>query len=166
MALFVEDFMEGIMAHAELACHHKQFRDPDQMEMLKEKLCAYFKFKLDGSRFYIGKSMADVHRNLGITDDLFDKACDVFLASLKKLKPKAKVLKAFVRRIKAVQNEICFPPPLQDLSQGHQCDSSQSDSLFNDLGQEQGLRQIVDSMLEQARVNNINLFKQINDVDD
>ena len=102
MAIFVEDFMEGIMAHSELACHHRQFQDPDQMEMLKEKLCAYFKFKLDGSRFYIGRSMADVHRNLGITDDLFDKACDVFLASLKKLKPKAKVLQAFVRRIKAV----------------------------------------------------------------
>ena len=25
MAIFVEDFMEGIMADADLACHHEQF---------------------------------------------------------------------------------------------------------------------------------------------
>lgn len=61
------------------------------MEMLKEKLCAYFKYKLDGSRFYIGRSMPDVHRNLGITDDLFDKVSQVFLNSLKKMKLKPKV---------------------------------------------------------------------------
>ena len=61
------------------------------MEMLKEKLCAYFKYKLDGSRFYIGRSMPDVHRNLGITDDLFDKVSQVFLNSLKKMKLKPNV---------------------------------------------------------------------------
>ena len=61
------------------------------MEMLKEKLCAYFKYKLDGTRFYIGRSMPDVHRNLGITDDLFDKVSQVFLNSLKKMKLKPDV---------------------------------------------------------------------------
>ena len=91
MFIFVEDFMEGVMADSELACHHRQFQDPEQMEMLKEKLCAYFKYKLDGSRFYIGRSMPDVHRNLGITDDLFDKVSQVFLNSLKKIKLKPKV---------------------------------------------------------------------------
>ena len=57
------------------------------MELLKEKLCAYFKFKLDGARFYIGRPMPDVHKNLGITDEVFDMACAVFLTSLKKLNP-------------------------------------------------------------------------------
>ena len=61
------------------------------MEILKEKLCAYFKYKLDGSRFYIGRTMVEVHKNLGITDEMFDKMCQVFLDSLRKQKPKAKV---------------------------------------------------------------------------
>jgi len=39
MAMFVEDFMEGIMGDPGLACHHKQFQDPVAMEILKEKLC-------------------------------------------------------------------------------------------------------------------------------
>ena len=29
--------------------------------MLKEKFMQFFKYKLDGSRFYIGRSMAEVH---------------------------------------------------------------------------------------------------------
>ena len=64
--------------------------------MLKEKLICYFKWKLDGARFYIGKSMPDVHRDLGISDAVFDSACLVFTASLKRLKTKMKVMRPFV----------------------------------------------------------------------
>ena len=113
MPIFVEDFMEGIMADAELACHHKQFQDPYQMELLKEKLCAFFKYKLDGARFYIGRPMPEVHKNLGITDEVFDMACEVFITSLKKLKPKNKVFQTFVKRISGLRPEICFPPVKQ-----------------------------------------------------
>lgn len=84
MAMFVEDFMEGIMGDPELACHHKQFQDPDAMEMLKSKLCAYFQWKLDGAKHYIGKPMPEVHKNLGISDEVFDSACEIFCTSLKK----------------------------------------------------------------------------------
>ena len=84
MAMFVEDFMEGIMGDPELACHHKQFQDPDAMEMLKSKLCAFFQWKLDGSKHYIGRPMPEVHKNLGISDEVFDSACEVFCTSLKK----------------------------------------------------------------------------------
>lgn len=80
------------------------------MEILQDKLCSYFKYKLDGSRFYIGKTMTEVHKNLGITDDLFDNFCSIFLTSLKKQKPKAKVFQAFYKRIVALRSEICFPP--------------------------------------------------------
>ena len=110
MAMFVEDFMEGIMADAELACHHKQFQDPDAMEMLKTKLCAFFKWKLDGARFYIGRPMPEVHKNLGISDDIFDKACQVFITSLKKFNPSQDVFDTFVGRISGLRHEICFPP--------------------------------------------------------
>ena len=84
MAMFVEDFMEGIMGDPELACHHKQFQDPDAMEMLKSKLCAFFQWKLDGAKHYIGRPMPEVHKNLGISDEVFDSACEVFCTSLKK----------------------------------------------------------------------------------
>ena len=111
MASFVEDFMQGVMAHGELAEHHKQFQDAEEMEIIKDKLCAFFKFKLDGSRFYIGRSMTEVHRNLGITNELFDQMLQIFLTSLKKQK-KPKVFQAFYKRILALKSEICFPPAL------------------------------------------------------
>ena len=44
MSLFVEDFMEGIMGDNELACYHDKFRDPIEMEILKEKLVQFFKW--------------------------------------------------------------------------------------------------------------------------
>ena len=48
MRLFVEDFMEGIMGDPELSCYHEKFQDSIEMEILKEKLVQFFKFKLDG----------------------------------------------------------------------------------------------------------------------
>lgn len=110
MAIFVEDFMEGIMADPELACHHAQFQDPEKMEMLKEKLCAYFKYKLDGTRFYIGKSMPDVHRNLGITHEVFDMAGEVLKTSLRKMNVSPAIFEVFFSRIVGIRHEICFPP--------------------------------------------------------
>ena len=81
------------------------------MEVLHEKLCSFFKYKLDGSRFYIGRSMTDVHKNLGISDEMFDKMCQVFMTTLRKhTKGKVKVFQAFYRRIISLRSEICHPP--------------------------------------------------------
>ena len=37
------------------------------------------------------------------------------------------------------------------------------DSIFYGLGQELGIRNIVDSMLEQVRLNGVNIFRNWND---
>ena len=84
MNMFVNDFMEGIMGDPNLACHHAKFQDPYEMELLKEKLVQFFKWQLDGQKFYIGKSMPEVHKDLGITNEVFDMACEVFTTQLKK----------------------------------------------------------------------------------
>ena len=110
MGIFVEDFMEGIMGDRELACYHDKFQDPYEMELLKEKLVQFFRFKLDGSRFYIGKSMPDVHRNLGISDEVFTSACEVFEHSLSKVSNLKDINVEFARRVSGIQDEICFPP--------------------------------------------------------
>lgn len=54
--------------------------------------------------------MPEVHKNLGITDEVFDNACQIFTNSVKKMKPKLKVMREFVKRIGGIRNEICFPP--------------------------------------------------------
>ena len=54
--------------------------------------------------------MPEVHKNLGISDEIFDKACQVFTTSLKKMKPKLKVMREFVARIGGLRPQICFPP--------------------------------------------------------
>ena len=147
MNLFIEDFMEGIMADAELECHHSKFKDPDEMELLKEKLHQLFKYKLDGSKFYIGKDMTEVHKDLGITDEIFDKACDVFTNSVKKVKPNIKVMKEFIKRISDMRPEIVFPP------KDHQERNNGQDkmTLFKAVGEETGLRNIIEIVFELAK---------------
>ena len=138
------------------------------MEMLKTKLVAFFKWKLDGARFYIGRSMTEVHKNLGISDEIFDSACQVFITSLKKFNPTQDVFDTFVGRISGLRHEICFPP-VKNNNDGEQEENSEgyvssdqgiSGSLFNKLGDEVGIRNIVDSMIEQVHLNNLDLFKQ------
>ena len=87
------------------------------MEMLKTKLCAFFKWKLDGARFYIGRPMPEVHKNLGISDQIFDSACQVFITSLNKFHPTQDVFDTFVGRISGLRHEICFPPVKNDADQ-------------------------------------------------
>ena len=84
------------------------------MEILKDKLCAFFKYKLDGSKFYIGKSMTEVHKNLGISDELFDKMTAIFLDSLRKKEHKIKpsVIRNFYKKVITLRSEICHPPML------------------------------------------------------
>lgn len=165
MSIFVEDFMEGVMGDNELACYHDKFKDPYEMELLKEKLCQFFKWKLDGSRFYIGKPMPEVHRNLGITDEIFDKACEVFTASLKKLKPKLRVMREFVKRVGGIRDQIVFPPASEEADQ--KCEEfelspgEEGAHLLKFLGEETGLRNIVDSALELAADANLRIFKKM-----
>lgn len=114
MNLFVEDFMEGLMGDNELACYHEKFKDPYEMELLKEKLHQLFRFKLGGSKFYIGKDMAEVHKDLGITDEIFDKACSVFTNSIRKMRPNIKVMKEFIKIVSGMRDVIVFPPKKEE----------------------------------------------------
>jgi len=158
MSVFVEDFMEGIMADAELACYHDQFQDPYEMELLKEKLTQFFKWQMDGQKFYIGKNMPDVHRDLGITDELFDKACVVFANSLKKMKPKFKVMREFVKRIGGLRSQIVFPRK-DNVDNGDQEIGDLRLTLFKALGQESGVKGIIETVFELASEDEIMIFK-------
>ena len=102
MNVFVEDFMEGIMGDSDLACYHSKFQDPYEMELLKEKLVQFFRFKMDGSRFYIGKPMPEVHKNLGISDEVFDSACEVFVNSVNRVSENKQLNKIFAARISGI----------------------------------------------------------------
>ena len=109
--------------------------------------------------------MPEVHKNLGIPDEMFDKACVVFEDSCKKMNPKESVMKEFIKRISGLRHEICFPPiqNKESLDMENFINTSHgSNKIFLQLGQEIGLRQIVDSMLEQAEVNNFDLFRRGN----
>ena len=148
---------------------------------MKEKLAQYFKWKLDGSRFYIGRSMVEVHSNLGISDETFDKMLGILTVSLKKMKPNIniKVLKEFVQRIAAIRPQICFPPVVAFDGQPSQIEANfispggpdeedknkeesheDKGSLFNQLGQEVGLRNIVENMIEQMNLYGRDVFKK------
>ena len=103
--------MDGFMGDADLAEPHSKFKDPYEMSLLKEKIYQFFKFKFDGSKRYIGEPMEDVHRNMGISDKLFDIAAGKMLTALKKSKPKMPVMREVIKRINGLKPSICFPPP-------------------------------------------------------
>ena len=107
----VDDLMEGFMGDKELAWHHRKFQDPDQMDMLKEKMFQFFKFKLGGSKRYIGISIAEVHADMNISNALFDTACEMILKSVKKIKPKPPVLREFIKMVQSLRPEICIMNP-------------------------------------------------------
>ena len=115
------------------------------MELLKEKLLQFFRWQMDGQKYYIGRSMTEVHRDLGITDEVFDKACQVFTASVKKVKPKLKIMREFVKRIGGLRNEIVHPKnPDVSLDQINLSKMS----LFKALGEETGFRNIIEIVFE------------------
>lgn len=108
MRSFVSSFMVGIMADEELECHHEKFQDAYEMELLQEKLHQFFKTLLDGQRFYIGKDMYEVHKELGITDHLFDKAGSILAQTAARVTPTPSphVQKVFNDRVTALRNVI------------------------------------------------------------
>jgi truncated hemoglobin YjbI len=109
LKLFIDFFLDGIMADAQLACYHEKFRDPEEEALLKFKLYHFFRWKLDGAPHYIGKTMYEAHKNLGITDEIFDKASTIFTTQLRRIKPKMKVFREFVKRVGDMRGEIVIP---------------------------------------------------------
>ena len=83
------------------------------MSVLKEKYVQYIKFLFGGSKYYVGRSLAEVHANLRITDEQFDDASDAFLAALQKFKPrpKKKVFIAMTSKFRALKPMIVIPRP-------------------------------------------------------
>ena len=90
--------------------HAKIAEDNEQFEFLKHKMFEYFKFLTDGSKRYIGRSIEDVHLHMGISEELFDKSKDKILMSMKKMRPRAPVLREFMKRIEALRGKICNQP--------------------------------------------------------
>lgn len=147
MKLFIDFFLDGIMEDAELACYHEKFRDPNEMEILKYKLLMFFKWKLDGAPFYIGKTMYEAHKNLGITDEIFDRASTIFATQLRRIKPKMKVFREFVKRVGDLRPEIVIPLPAgqQNSCANKSCSIEEEEEedeidILNGLGDESGLR--------------------------
>lgn len=112
MREFVNDVMEAFMSDPDLP-HRDIFVQSEKISLHKEKMYQYFKFKFDGSKRYIGTPIEEVHKNMGITHELFDKAATKMLASLKKMNPKLQLMREVIKRINDIKSLICFP--VQDI---------------------------------------------------
>lgn len=134
------------------------------MEVLKYKLQMFFKWKLDGAPFYIGKTMYEAHKTLGITDEVFDRASGIFATALRRIKPKMKVFREFVKRVGDLRPEIVIPLPAgQKNSCMSKCDENEEEEdeeidLLAGLGDESGLRQIVIYVIEKAQTEVPEMF--------
>lgn len=157
MNLFIDYFLDGVMEDCDLACYHEKFKEPDHMDELKFKLHALFKYTLDGSQYYIGKDLYTAHENLGISDEVFDRTAAVFSTQLRRIKPKMKVFREFVKRVGAMRPQIVIPLP--EAQEAHcknvkakQFDNEEEEEekegipLIETLGGENGLKKIVESV--------------------
>ena len=52
-----------------LAKFNDKYRENIEMNVLKEKYVQYIKFLFGGSKYYVGRSLAEVHANIRITDE-------------------------------------------------------------------------------------------------
>ena len=52
-----------------LAKFNDIYRENIEMKVLKEKYVQYIKFLFGGSKYYVGRSLAEVHANIRITDE-------------------------------------------------------------------------------------------------
>ena len=71
MAAFVKDFLDDFMTDPELGAH---IHDPSKRESLEGKMFHFFKFQMDGTKDYHGRTLTEIHGHMGISDELFDKA--------------------------------------------------------------------------------------------
>ena len=53
--------------------------------------------------------MYEAHKDLGITDEIFDQASTVFATQLRRIKPKMKVFREFVKRVGDLRPVIVIP---------------------------------------------------------
>jgi len=107
---FMDKFMDGVMKCPTLSTYHEGIDEPT-MELLKEKRVCYMKYLLDGSKFYIGKDLKEVHQPLGITDEIFDTWKTEFLKHLKTMRPNIKVLRAISKKVTDLREDIVVKMP-------------------------------------------------------
>lgn len=96
---------ESEIKNIDLCSYFTHLKDrPDALNLYKEKLFHFFKSKMDGERFYIGRSLEEVHQNLAISDELFDKASQNMITCLRKAGVKLKVFREVSARICALRS--------------------------------------------------------------
>ena len=92
--------------------HTKFLRDEKAIMIHNEKLFQFMKHLLDGQRFYIGRDLFEVHENLGIKSESFDKMSNLLKQVLARLKPRPKmhVFKEIMNRVSNLREKIVIPP--------------------------------------------------------
>ena len=105
------------MTHPDLkGPHAKIAQESEQLELFKYKMLQYLKFLSGGSKRYLGKSIEEVHRHMGISEALFDKSKDIILSAMKKMRPRpVSVLIDFMKRIEGLRSQICNQPLFEEL---------------------------------------------------
>ena len=89
--------------------HQYTLVDTDLVNLHKERMYQYFKFLFNGSKHYIGTPLEVIHKDLGISDELFDKAVGIIITFVKKMKPKLQVMREVIKRINDVRPKVVIP---------------------------------------------------------
>lgn len=84
MEAFIDDLAKVWINDDENSLLQEKYQDPERLSLFKEKLFHFFKYKMDGAKFYIGIPLSETHWQLGITDIMFDKAVAQVIATLRK----------------------------------------------------------------------------------
>ena len=108
LRVFISDVVDEFMGDSNLP-HQQIFINLDLVNFHKEKMYHYLKFLFDGSKHYIGTPLEVVHKDMGITDELFDRAVGDIMKVLKKTKPKLQVMREVIKRINDIRPKVVIP---------------------------------------------------------
>ena len=61
--------------------------DTEELELRKEKYRQFLKTEMNGQRFYIGKTLAEAHQELMISNEKYDAVLKEFQTNLRQMKP-------------------------------------------------------------------------------
>ena len=110
MEIFLDNLIEDWFNDSEIGPYHESLKHEEhKLNLFRAKLHSFLKNLMDGSRFYIGVPLSEVHWPLCLTDSMFDKSVTMIIAAFKKTRPKLQVLREFSKRLSNIREMILRP---------------------------------------------------------
>ena len=114
--------------------------DSQELEIRKEKYRQFLKTEMNGQRFYIGKSLAEAHQGLMISNEKYDAILEEFKTCVKQINPQTNVSNQMMSLMESFRKDIVQIPDTGSSGSREPDFQIDKEDLFKQLGHESGIR--------------------------